>query len=81
MIVDNLALTNTIKIEAEPATTGIRRLLELINSYSFNLYYKKGKDMIMNDFLSRQKHDNSYPHEIIPISLICTRHYMKHTII
>ena len=24
--------------------------------------------MILNDFLSRQKHDNSNPHEIIPIS-------------
>ena len=27
----------------------------------------KGKDMILSDFLSRQK-NNSYPHEIIPIS-------------
>ena len=24
--------------------------------------------MILSDFLSRQKHDNSNPHEIIPIS-------------
>ena len=24
--------------------------------------------MILSDFLSRQKHDDSYPHEIIPIS-------------
>ena len=23
--------------------------------------------MILNDFLSRQKHDNSNPHDIIPI--------------
>ena len=28
----------------------------------------KGKDMILSDFLSRQKHDDSDPHEIIPIS-------------
>ena len=28
----------------------------------------KGKDMILSDFLSRHTHDNSNPHEIIPIS-------------
>ena len=28
----------------------------------------KGKDMILSDFLLRQTHDNSYPHDIIPIS-------------
>ena len=48
-------------------TPRIKRLLELISSYSFNLYYIKGKDMILNDFLSRQTHDDSNPHEIIPI--------------
>ena len=48
--------------------TKIKRLLQLISSYSFNLYYMKGKDMILSDFLSRQKNDNSNPHEIIPTS-------------
>ena len=28
----------------------------------------KGKDMVLSDFLSRQKSDNSNPHELIPIS-------------
>ena len=51
-----------------PATTGIKRLLELISSYSFNLYYMKGKDMIISDFLSQQNNDDSNPNEIIPIS-------------
>ena len=46
-IVDHLALMHIIKSKAEPATTRIKRLLELISSYSFNLYYMKGmKDMI-----------------------------------
>ena len=57
-----------IKGKAEPATARIKRLLELISSYSFNLYYMKGKDMILSDFLSRQNHDDSNPHKIIPIS-------------
>ena len=28
----------------------------------------KGEDIILSDFLSRQMHDTSNPHEIIPIS-------------
>ena len=51
-IVDHLALTHIIKSKMEPATTRIKRLLELISSYSFNLYYMKGKDIILSDFLS-----------------------------
>ena len=54
MIVDHLALTHIIRSKVEPATARIKRLLELISSYSFKLYYLKGKDMIQNDFLSRQ---------------------------
>ena len=68
MIVDHLALTHIIKSKAEPVTPRIKRLLELISSYSFNLYYMKDKDMILSDFLLRQTHDDSNPHEIIPIS-------------
>ena len=67
-IVDHLALTHIIKSKMEPATTRIKRLLELISSYSFNLYYMKGKDMILSDFLSRQDNDDSNPNKIIPIS-------------
>ena len=58
-IVDNLALTHNIKSKAEPATTRIKRLLELISSYSFNLYYMKGNDMILSDFFIKQ--NVSYP--------------------
>ena len=67
-IVDHLVLTHIIKSKADLATTRIKRLLELIRSYSFNLYYMKRKDMILSDFLSRQMHDTSDPHKIIPIS-------------
>ena len=69
VIVHHLALMHIIESKTEPTTTRIKRLLELISSYSFNLYYMKGKDMILSDFLSRQKNDYSNPHEIIPISV------------
>ena len=68
VIVGHLAIMHIIKSKEEPAMTRIKRLLELISSSSFNLYYIKGKDMILSNFLSRQKDDNSSPHEIIPIS-------------
>ena len=67
-IVDHLALTHIIKSKAEPATIRIKHLLELISSYSFNLYYMKGKDMILSDFLLQQNNNNSDPSKIIPIS-------------
>ena len=67
-IIDHLSLTHIIKSKAEHATVRIKRLLELISSYSFNLYHIKGKDMVLSDFLSRQNNNNSNPHEIIPIS-------------
>ena len=68
MIVYHLVITHIMRSKAEPGTTRIKRLLELLSAYSFNLYYIKGKDMVLSDFLSRQKLDNSNPHEIIPIS-------------
>ena len=67
-IIDYLSLTHIIKSKAEPATIRIKRLLGLISSYSFNLYYIKGKDIMLSDFSSRQNNDNSNPYEIIPIS-------------
>ena len=66
-IIDHLALKHKIKSKAEPATTRIKNMLEILNSFSSNLYYMKGIDMILSDFLSRQKHDDSNPHEMIPI--------------
>ena len=67
-IVDHLALVHILKSKTEPTTPRIKRLLKVLSAYSFNLYYTKGKDMILSDFLSRQEIDKSDPHEIIPIS-------------
>ena len=68
VIVDHLAITHIMKGKAEATTTRIKRLLELLSSYSFNLYYIKGKYMVLSDFLSRQKMDDSNPPDIIAIS-------------
>ena len=82
-VVDYLAIVHIMKSKAEPATNRIKRLLEILSAYSFNLYYIKGKDMILSDFLSRQHGDNSNPHEIIPISFnmgkILQQNYQNYT--
>ena len=64
-IIDHSALMYIIKNKAELTTPRTRRFLEILISYLFKLYYRKGKDMILIDFLSRQKqvtvtHMNSY---------------------
>ena len=66
-IVDHLAMIQIIKSKAEPTTTKIKRMLEVLSLCSFNLYYIKGNDMVLSDFLSRQIQDDSNPCEIIPI--------------
>ena len=42
-VVDHWAITHIMRSKAEPATTKIKRLLELLSPYSFNLYYIKGR--------------------------------------
>ena len=67
-VVDHLAITQIMRSKVEPATNRIKRLLEVLSAYSFNLYYIKGKDMILSDFLSRQDLVDENTKEIIPIS-------------
>ena len=67
-VVDHMAIVHIMKSKVEPTTARIKRLLEVLSSYSFNLYYMKGKDMILSEFLSRQNVNDSNPHEIIPAS-------------
>ena len=68
-VVDHLAITQIMRSNVEPATNRIKRLLEVLSAYSFNLYYIKGKDMILSDFLSRQDLGDEDTNEIIPISV------------
>ena len=67
-VVDHLAIIQIMRSKVEAATNRIKRLLEVLSAYSFNLYYIKGKDMILSDFLSRQDLDDENTKEIIPIS-------------
>ena len=66
--VDHRAIPYTMKAKTHPATTRIMRLLEILSGYAFNLYFVKGKDMKICDFLSRIDVDKGDPGEVIPIS-------------
>ena len=70
--VDHAAVVQILKAKAKLATTQIKRLLECLASYSFNLYYVKGKDMILADYLSRHRRRHDDPNDLIPISFCLT---------
>ena len=73
--VDHAAVAQIMKAKTEPATTRIMRLLDRLSAYSFNLYCVKGRDMILADYLSRHRHKDLDPSELIPISFCCLRTY------
>ena len=66
--VDHAAIPHIMKSKNLPATDRIVRLLEALSFYSFHLYYVKGKDMILCDFLSRIQVDDGDPMDLIPIT-------------
>ena len=73
--VDHRALPYIMKSKNLPATGRIIRLLEHLSGYCFNLYYVKGKDMILCDYLSRIAVDKGDPSEVIPISFNALAQY------
>ena len=66
--VDHRAIPYIMKAKTLPATTRIMRLLEILSGYAFNLYFVKGKDMKICEFLSRIDVDRGNPGEVVPIS-------------
>ena len=73
--VDHVAVTQIMKAKTEPATTRIMRLLDRLSAYSFNLYYVKGREMILSDYLNRHRQKDLDPSELIPISFRCLKVY------
>ena len=69
--VDHVAVAQIMKAKTEPATSRIMRLLARLSAYSFNLYYVKGRDMILADYPSRNRSKDIGPPKLIPISICC----------
>ena len=66
-VVDHLALKHIIKSKAKLAPIRVKTIRTNKLIFIQSILYQR-RDMLLSDFLSRQKHDNSNPHEIIPIS-------------
>ena len=72
--VNHRAIPYIMQSKELPTTDRIIRLLQRLERFNFHLYYVKGKDMILCDFLSRIQADNSDPHGLIPIAF----NYIEH---
>ena len=72
--VDHKAVVQIMKAKHPPCTDRVSVLLGKLLDKPFDLYYVKGKELILADFLSRIKMDKSDPSEVIPISFINGRH-------
>ena len=68
--IDHKAVVQIMKAKHPPRTDRVSVLLGKLLDKPFDLYYVKGKDLILADFLSRIKTDKSDPGEVIPISFI-----------
>ena len=73
--VDHAAVAQIMKAKTKPATTRIMRLLDRLSAYSFNLYYVKGRNVILSAYLSRHRQKDLDPSELIPISFCCLKAY------
>ena len=68
--VDHKAVVQIMKSKDDPVTDRVKTLIRKLSPLPFNLYYVKGKDLILTDFLSRIRSDNSSPEEVLPISFV-----------
>ena len=61
-VVDHLSITQIMRSKVEPMTNRIKRLLEVLGAYSFNLYYIRGKYMVLSDGTESGMPKSLYPY-------------------
>ena len=49
---DHSALVHILKAKREPPTLRLKKLIENLSEYKFDIYFLKGKEMHISDFLS-----------------------------
>ena len=70
MYCDHSALVHILKATREPPTLRLKKLIENLSEYKFDIYFLKGKEMHISNFLSRHPDDEDSPNEIIPIAFM-----------
>ena len=69
VIIYHSALLYFLNPKRLPPTLRLKKLIEVLSQYSFNVKFMRGKDMTISDFLPRHPgQDLASPNEIIPIS-------------
>ena len=69
----NITNNKTYKTFISCAISLMAFLLDRLSAYSFNLYYVKGRDMILSDYLSRHRQKDLDPSQLILISFCCLK--------
>ena len=67
---DHSALVHILKAKREPPTLRLKKLIENLSEYKFDIYFLKGKEMHISDFLSSHPDDEDSPNEIVLIAFI-----------
>ena len=67
---DHSALVHILKAKREPPTLRLKKLIESLSEYKFDIYFLKGKEIHISDFLSGHPDDEDSPNEIIPIAFM-----------
>ena len=76
--IDHAAVVQILKAKTEPAANHNMRLLDRLSPYCFNLYYVKGKDMILPDYLSQNRLTDNYTSDLIPSSFHSFHLFLHH---
>ena len=67
---DHSALVYILKAKREPPILRLKKLIENLSEYKFDIYFLKGKEIHTSDFLSRYPDDEGSPNEIIPTAFM-----------
>ena len=67
---DHSALVHILKAKREPPTLRLKKLIENLSEYKFDIYFLKGKEMHISDFLPRHPDDEDSPNKIMPIAFM-----------
>ena len=66
---DHSALVHILKAKRESPTLRLKKLIENLREYKFDIYFLKGEEMHISDFLSYPDDEDS-PNVIIPIAFM-----------
>ena len=68
---DHSALVHIMNGKKEPPTLRLKKLIENLSDYKFDIKFLRGKDMFVSDFLSRQPdNEESCNDPIIPVAFL-----------